>query len=83
MASKQGKDQTDDSIILYSNSLASRSKVEQLKLQSQSLLRMAPNKQPWRIQGSPGGSMDEAEDHPPPSATLHSHHENLTEPIPT
>jgi hypothetical protein len=36
MASKQGKDnedQTDDTIILYSNSLASRSKVEQLKLQ--------------------------------------------------
>jgi hypothetical protein len=36
MASRQGKDnedQTDDTIILYSNSLASRSKVEQLKLQ--------------------------------------------------
>ncbi|KAG0571893.1 hypothetical protein KC19_VG051600 [Ceratodon purpureus] len=74
---------TDDTVILYSNSLASRSKVEQLKLQSQNLLRMAANRQPWRIQGSPIDSMDEADDHPPPSATLHSHHENLTGPIPT
>ena len=140
---------TDDTVILYSNSLASRSKVEQLKLQvskqyrqwlrgaivvfcsehpmfssffvrtiktkvfllrlgcvefqhwgfqsnlsvlvlnywkgismqSQNLLRMAANRQPWRIQGSPIDSMDEADDHPPPSATLHSHHENLTGPV--
>lgn len=84
VASRQGEDDgnhTDDTTTLYSNTLASRSKVEQLKLQSQSLLRMY--KQPWRIQGPPGGSMDETNDHPPPSTTLQSHHENLTAPIPT